>query len=181
MGLARATKVKELLLAEVPNLNPELLTVTSAMIDEPADARKGKFVATKFLVNDKADEGTVEIIEVDNTITILFPYAQSISYLRVKTKIGLASRLVKTDETVAITGHTDDSGTIPFNQELGMARAKHIQDILISKGIKGYRLSIASKGELEPVADNATEEGSRLNRRAVLVLNKKPLNKKPLN
>jgi outer membrane protein OmpA-like peptidoglycan-associated protein len=85
----------------------------------------------------------------------------------------LATRLSKTDETVAITGHTDDAGTIAFNQQLGLDRAKHIRDLLVSKGIAKERLSIESKGELEPVADNATEEGSRLNRRAVLVLNKK--------
>jgi outer membrane protein OmpA-like peptidoglycan-associated protein len=113
---------------------------------------------------------------VDNTITILFPYAKSTKepdprvdeYLE-----KLATRLSKTDETVAITGHTDDAGTIAFNQQLGLDRAKHIRDLLVSKGIAQERLSIESKGELEPVADNATEEGSRLNRRAVLVLNKK--------
>jgi outer membrane protein OmpA-like peptidoglycan-associated protein len=178
MGLARATKVKELLLAEVPGLDPERLTVTSRMVDEPTGARTAKFEAVNFNIKDKPKDDVVEIVEVDNTITILFPYAQSTrepdprvdEYLE-----KLAQRLMKTDEIVAITGHTDDSGTIGFNQQLGMSRAKHIQDILISKGIKKERLSIASKGELEPVADNATEEGSRLNRRVVLVLNKKSL------
>lgn len=178
MGLARAAKVKERLLAEVSGIDPEKVTVTSRQVNEPPDGRTGKFVATEFSVKDKPKDDTVEIIEVDNTITILFPYAKSTKepdprvdeYLE-----KLAKRLMQTEETVAITGHTDDSGTIPFNQQLGLARAKHIQDILISKGVKKERLSIKSKGELEPVADNATEEGSRLNRRVVLVLNKKDL------
>ncbi len=177
MGLARASMVKKLLLQQVPNLNPEWVTVTSRQMDENADSRTKKFVASTFSIKEKPKEDVVEIVEVDNTITILFPYAQSTKepdprvdeYLE-----KLAQRLSKTDETVAITGHTDDSGTVAFNNQLGLARAKHIRDILISKGIDNQRLTIASKGELEPVADNATEEGSRLNRRAVLVLNKKP-------
>ena len=176
MGLARATKIKELLLAEVPGLDPEKITVTSKLADEPPDARTGKFVAAEFNVKDKPEDDVVEIVEVENTITILFPYAQSTKepdprvddYLE-----KLALRLSKTDETVAITGHTDDSGTVDNNQKLGLARAKHVQDILISKGINKERFSIESKGELQPVADNTTEEGSRLNRRVVLVLNKK--------
>lgn len=178
MGLARAAKIKERLLAEVPKLNPELIAVTSRLVNEPPDARTGKFAAAAFNIKDKAKEDTVEIVEVDNTITILFPYAKSVKEAdpRVDEYLEkLAKRLLQTEETVAITGHTDDSGTVPFNQQLGLERAKHVQDILISKGVKKERLSIDSKGELMPVADNTTEEGSRLNRRVVLVLNKKEL------
>lgn len=178
LGLARAAKIKERILKEVSGINPEQIVVTSRQFNEPEGARTGKFMAAAFSIKDKPKEDTVEIVEVDNTITILFPYAKSVKepnpqvdeYLE-----KLATRLKQTDETVAITGHTDDSGTVSYNQSLGLARAKHIQDILVSKGIKKERLSIASKGELEPVADNTTEEGSRLNRRVVLVLNKKDL------
>jgi len=178
MGLARATKIKELLLAEIPGLDPERIAVTSRLVDELPDARTGKFVGAAFNIKDKPKGDTVEIVEVDNTITILFPYAKSTKEPdpRVDEYLDkLAKRLQKTDETVAITGHTDDSGTVEFNQKLGMERAKHVQDLLISKGIKSNRITIASKGELDPVADNNTEEGSRLNRRVVLVLNKKDL------
>jgi outer membrane protein OmpA-like peptidoglycan-associated protein len=177
MGIARAAKVKELLMQEVPTLNPEWLTVTSRLMDETSDSRTKRFEAASFSTKEKPKEDAVEIVEVDNTITILFPYAKSTKepdprvddYLE-----KLASRLSKTDETVAITGHTDDAGAIAFNQQLGLERAKHIRDILVSKGIAKDRLSIESKGELAPVADNSTEEGSRLNRRAVLVLKKRP-------
>lgn len=178
MGLARASKIKERLLAEMPKLDPEKIVVTSRLVNEPADARTGKFVATEFNVKDKPKEDAVEIIEVDNTITILFPYAKSTKEPdpRVDDYLDkLSKRLSQTEETVAITGHTDGAGTVPYNQQLGLERAKHVQDILISKGIKKERITIASKGELEPVADNTTEEGSRLNRRVVLVLNKKSL------
>ncbi|MCC6724078.1 MAG: OmpA family protein [Saprospiraceae bacterium] len=176
MGLARSSMVKSLLLEQAKTLNPELITVTSRVVDSGNLSKTKKFVAASFAIKDQPKDDVVEIVEVDNTITILFPYAKSTKepdprvdeYLE-----KLATRLAKTDETVVITGHTDGAGTVAYNQELGLARAKHIQDILISKGISKGRLSIESKGELMPVADNSTEEGSRLNRRAVLVLHKK--------
>jgi outer membrane protein OmpA-like peptidoglycan-associated protein len=178
IGLARASKIKDDILGEVQQLDPEKIVVTSRLANEPANARTGKFVATAFSLKDKPKQDAVEIIEVDNTITILFPYAKTTKepdprvdeYLE-----KLAKRLSQTDETVAITGHTDATGNEEYNQNLGMERARHIQEILISKGIKKDRITIASKGKLEPVADNSTEEGSRLNRRVVLVLNKKDL------
>jgi len=58
-----------------------------------------------------------------------------------------------------------------MNQSLGRARARHIQKILVKKGISKSRISIDSKGEEEPVASNDSEEGRRKNRRAELVLN----------
>lgn len=176
MGLARATKVKDLLLKEVPGLDPQRIVVTSRLMDEPANARTAKFVATQFGIKDKPKADAVEITEVDNTITILFPYAQTTKEAdpRVDEYLEkLANRLKQTDETVQITGHTDNVGEVDYNQQLGLDRAKHIQAILVSKGVAAERLSVASKGKLEPVADNNTTEGSRLNRRAVLVLNKK--------
>lgn len=177
MGLARATKIKERLLAEVPALKAENIVASSRLVGtEPEGARTGKFVAAEFNVKDPPKGDEVDIVEVDSTITILFPYGKSTREADAKVDEyleKLSQRLKKTGETVAITGHTDDAGTIEFNQKLGMARANHVQGILVSKGIAASRISIASKGELNPVAGNDTEEGTRQNRRVVLVLNKK--------
>lgn len=173
MGLARATKVKELFSQFLP---PDRIVVSSRLVNEPEGARSKPFVAAEFKFKEKPKGDEVEIIEVDNTISILFPYGKSIrevnpavdEYLE-----KLAARLKQTDETVGITGHTDDAGTEEFNMKLGLARAQHIRDILFKKGISKDRMTVDSKGESEPVASNDTEEGSRQNRRVVLVLNKK--------
>ncbi len=172
MGLARAAKVKELFSQFLP---PERIVVNSRMVNESDGARNGPFVATEFKVKDMPKGNEVEIAEVDNTITILFPYGKSVKeanqavddYLD-----KLATRLKQTSETVTITGHTDDSGTIEFNMKLGLQRAMHIRDILVRKGIPKDRFTVESKGESQPVASNDTEEGQRQNRRVVLVLNK---------
>lgn len=176
MGLARAAKIKAKLLAEVPSLKPEQIVESSRLVTMPVAAKTEKFAGVEFAFRDKPKGDEVEIVEVDNTITILFPYGKSVKEAdpRVDDYLAkLAERLKQTDETVSITGHTDDSGTVEYNQGLGLARAKFVRDILVEKGIKKERISTDSKGELEPVASNETEEGSRQNRRVVLVLNKK--------
>lgn len=172
MGLARAAKVKALF---VPPLAAERVVESSRMIaTAPEGIQEKLFEAASFNFKKPVPTDTVEVIEVANTITILFPYGSSTREPdpRVDEYLGkLAERLKKTNETVKITGHTDSSGSEEFNQQLGLARARHVQDILIGKGINKSRISIESKGETEPVASNETQEGSRQNRRVVLVLN----------
>lgn len=173
MGLARAARIKSLF---VPPLAAERVVETSRLVtDEPPGIRGDTlFEAVIFSQRDAPTGDEVEIIEVANTITILFPYGRAVrepdprvnDYLET-----LAERLKQTEETVSITGHTDSSGSVDFNMRLGQARAKHIRDALVRKGIDKSRMTMNSKGESEPVASNETEEGSRQNRRVVLVLN----------
>ena len=175
MGLARADNVKKLFEGQVDD---ELIVVTSRQIGakspEPMKNSYLDAISINYKEAPKGDE--VEIIEVENRISILFPYGSATKeanpqvdeYLE-----KLTERLKKTDETVSITGHTDAMGTEEFNHKLALGRAKHIQSILISKGIPADRIQIASMGEKQPVASNDTEEGRRQNRRVELVLNKK--------
>ena len=173
MGLARASKVADLF---SPPLDRTRIVETSRLLTDVPPGIQGDtmFESIEFNVISSTPVDTVEIVEVDNTITILFPYGSSVREPdpRVDKYLAkLATRLSQTEETVSITGHTDSAGSVEFNQQLGLARAKHIQAILIDKGVAAGRLSVDSKGESEPVASNATEEGSRQNRRVVLVLN----------
>jgi OmpA-OmpF porin, OOP family len=71
---------------------------------------------------------------------------------------------------IAIQGHTDNSGTAVFNQELSENRAKACFDYMLSQGISRDRISYIGFGDTEPIADNATEDGRAKNRRAVFIL-----------
>ena len=71
----------------------------------------------------------------------------------------------------SITGHTDDRGSEGGNQKMGQKRADAAKDYLVTEqGISGDRVSTASAGESQPVADNKTKEGRRENRRVVVEL-----------
>ena len=65
-----------------------------------------------------------------------------------------------------IAGHTDNIGSIAYNQRLSNRRAKAVYNYLTTKGINQSHLTPRGHGELKPIATNKTPEGRRLNRRA---------------
>jgi outer membrane protein OmpA-like peptidoglycan-associated protein len=65
-----------------------------------------------------------------------------------------------------IGGHTDNIGSIAYNQRLSERRAKAVYNYLTTKGINTSHLKPRGHGELKPIATNSTPEGRRLNRRA---------------
>ena len=69
---------------------------------------------------------------------------------------------------VEISGHTDNTGTNEYNQELSEKRAKAVRDFLLSLGVSNDLVSIIGYGSKKPVADNQTEEGKAKNRRVEL-------------
>ena len=68
-------------------------------------------------------------------------------------------------KNVKIIGHTDSSGDPKKNVELSQERALAVKQYLIEKGIPDHRMVTAGIGSEKPVADNATAEGRRKNRR----------------
>ncbi len=69
---------------------------------------------------------------------------------------------------VQIQGHTDSSGNPERNQKLSEMRAISVVQYLEKNGIVGNRLQSQGFGDKVPVADNATEEGRRQNRRTTV-------------
>ena len=79
----------------------------------------------------------------------------------------------KSNVDVEIEGYTDYIGSDAYNQELSIQRAQTVMTYLVSKGIAQTRLSTIGYGKGNPVADNTTEEGRRMNRRIVFrIINK---------
>ena len=68
---------------------------------------------------------------------------------------------------IVITGHTDNTGNANQNLKVwGMKRAEALKKYMVKQGVSPDQIKCESKGQLEPVADNATREGRALNRRA---------------
>lgn len=72
--------------------------------------------------------------------------------------------------TVEIVGHTDNTGTVAYNQQLSEQRARAVRGILRAGGVKGRRLVAIGAGETRPIASNATGEGRQQNRRVEIFI-----------
>lgn len=73
------------------------------------------------------------------------------------------------DNTVSVIGHTCNLGSVKYNYQLGLNRAKAMYKYLVKKGIKPNALNVISKGMTEPIADNKARSGRKLNRRVELL------------
>jgi outer membrane protein OmpA-like peptidoglycan-associated protein len=69
------------------------------------------------------------------------------------------------DSLIDVYGHTDSTGSDAYNQTLSENRARTVANYLQMQGVSPARIRSQGYGETMPVADNATDEGRRKNRR----------------
>lgn len=69
------------------------------------------------------------------------------------------------DSLIDVYGHTDSTGSDAFNQTLSENRAQTVANYLTMRGVSAARIRSQGFGKTMPVANNATEEGRRRNRR----------------
>ncbi|MCL2724550.1 MAG: OmpA family protein [Polyangiaceae bacterium] len=64
-----------------------------------------------------------------------------------------------------IEGHTDDKGTVAYNNKLSQDRADAVANWLVSKGIDRSRIVTVGMGPSKPLVPNDSEQNRELNRR----------------
>ncbi len=83
----------------------------------------------------------------------------------------LAGSLEKYPNTdLMIVGHTDQLGSVAYNQSLSERRARSAASYLVTQGVDGARIVTRGLGETEPVATNETEAGRQANRRVEVAI-----------
>ncbi len=76
---------------------------------------------------------------------------------------------VNTDKTLSVIGHTDNLGTVQYNEDLGLRRAQSAKAFFESKGMEAT-INTSTKGEKAPIAANTTETGRQKNRRVNFII-----------
>ena len=71
---------------------------------------------------------------------------------------------------VEVVGHTDNTGSAAYNQDLSERRAAAVASILRSAGVSGGRIASYGRGESAPVASNLTADGQAQNRRVEILI-----------
>jgi outer membrane protein OmpA-like peptidoglycan-associated protein len=73
---------------------------------------------------------------------------------------------------IVVEGHTDNTGSEEYNQELSERRARAVAPALRAAGVDPARMNVRGMGEDYPIAPNTTAAGRQQNRRVeVLVMN----------
>ena len=74
------------------------------------------------------------------------------------------------DTTVNVIGHTDNTGSADYNQDLSTRRAQSVSGVLLREGVPSWRVRSFGRGESQPVATNLTSDGRQLNRRVEVII-----------
>lgn len=83
----------------------------------------------------------------------------------------IAGVLKNYDKTaIHVVGFTDSTGAAQHNLRLSQARAMAVAQFLTGRGVDTQRLLTWGRGQSEPVASNATQQGRAANRRVAIVI-----------
>jgi outer membrane protein OmpA-like peptidoglycan-associated protein len=106
-------------------------------------------------------------VSVDTLGQALFEFNSIVINPNSKESLKMVAKKLKKNKTyrIQVEGHTDEKGAEEYNQKLSEKRAASVKKFLVSKGIKSSTIITKGFGELNPVADNTTEEGMAKNRR----------------
>lgn len=74
------------------------------------------------------------------------------------------------DTDIEIQGHTDSKGSVAYNQNLSVQRARSVSGYLTNNSINSNRLTVKGFGESLPKYDNDTESGRAKNRRVEFLI-----------
>lgn len=71
---------------------------------------------------------------------------------------------------VTVTGHTDNTGSAAYNQDLSERRAQSVAAVLRQGGVSSSRIRVVGAGESQPIATNQTSAGRQQNRRVDITI-----------
>ena len=147
----------------------------------PAPEVENQLQKVEGFLQPEIDDGLVEIFQKGNTLIIRIQGAGlfgSGSDQLIKEFEGaidrVAKALVNEAGAVIVVGHSDNvpirSSRFPSNMHLSLGRAKSVMERMAKVMDDPSRLSAEGRADKEPIADNATHEGRKKNRRIEVLL-----------
>lgn len=142
---------------------------TGAIIGNKMDKQAREIEKT---VPDAKVERVGEGIVVEFSSNILFGFDKSALSSDAETNLDKLVTVLNTypDTDIEVQGHTDDKGSVSYNQSLSQRRASSVAAYLKSKGIANNRVNIKGFGKSMPKYDNGTEDGRTKNRRVEFLI-----------
>ena len=142
---------------------------TGAIIGKRMDKVKAEAAQVKNAqVETVKDTNGLDAVKVSFDSAILFATNKAELSQSAKNSLAQFSKVLNNnaDLDIAIIGHTDNTGNDGINQPLSVSRAQSVNSYLLSCGVKYAQIKrIEGQGSTNPVADNSTAAGRKLNRR----------------
>lgn len=140
-----------------------------AIIGHKMDKAKKEAEAVKNAqVETITDANGLEAVKVTFDSGILFATNKADLNAASKASLQQFAQVLKDNNQcdIAIYGHTDNTGTDAINNPLSKNRAQSVSKYLKSLGVSAAQIkTVDGQGSTNPVADNATAEGRKQNRR----------------
>ena len=115
--------------------------------------------------------GLTFIGQAQDNLSYSIPFETAKSNLSQEVIDTLVTRLdTWQDYKIILEGHTDNIGSVVYNQKLSQARVNEIKSILVQHNIDTNRIITLASGATQPLADNNTAEGRAKNRRVEILL-----------
>lgn len=160
------------IVVSMPHVAPIAPSVLAAVKEEAKTIN----ASTEGAARHNAPAVTADVAASD-TLTFTFNSGRSRVQEQLSPAVAAIARRLQENQTLnaVIEGHTDNVGERENNELLSYQRALAVQIALIKDfGISPDRMEVIGKGELDPVASNATKEGRSLNRRVVVRFKEAP-------
>ena len=109
---------------------------------------------------------------VVNMPDVLFDFGQYTLKPAARERLARISGIVGAypDLLLEVEGHTDSIGSDEYNLKLSEKRADGVRDYLVSNGVSTDKIIARGLGKGDPVADNKTAAGRKLNRRVEMIV-----------
>mgnify|MGYP000373173818 CR=1 FL=1 len=110
---------------------------------------------------------SADLLEVLNALPLVFePHSSVIPVAQQPALIRVAQSLKQYPQyQIKIIGHTELLGAADYAEEIALQRAQALQAFWIAQGVLAKQLSVDSRGQRQPMAENVTPYGRWLNRR----------------
>ncbi|UPR58175.1 OmpA family protein [Vibrio sp. ED004] len=166
-------------ISALPNAGPFYLVQVdnqAKINDELLDAIKKRininYICREFLiVQEQSGKNTEDNIAIGSTIAKV--YFRNDQSKLTNASISILDNLVKltssSKKKFTVIGHTDNIGSVEYNDKLGKKRAESVTSYLKSKGM--VKVNSLSKGESVPLESNTTLLGRSKNRRVEILVN----------
>lgn len=83
----------------------------------------------------------------------------------------VASSLIRyPNSRIEVIGHTDNTGSAAYNQDLSQRRAVSVANVLRESGVPNARIAAFGRGEDAPIATNLNPQGQAQNRRVEIII-----------